>query len=219
MKREFEFTNGQKLEVGTFFCIGQNYAKHAREMGGDVSKDPVVFFKPPAAYIADGETIRTPEFSELVHHEVELVVVIGKDCADVEEANAAEYIAGFAVGIDVTARDVQKKCKDGGKPWATAKGFRTSAPVSKVLPFEVFKDKYADAELKLEIGGKVRQLSSTKYMERSVEQLISYLSKVFTLQAGDAIFTGTPEGVGEIKSGDAITAYLGDAVSLTVLAE
>ncbi len=215
MYPEIKFTNGDKLNIGTMYCIGKNYAKHAAEMGGSVPKDPVVFLKPPAAYVEDGGVITIPEISKNVHHEVELVVAIGKDCVDVEEENVHEFIAGYAVGVDVTLRDIQQDAKDKGKPWTTAKAFRTSAPISQFIPAsQVGKKNLFDIEIK--VNDQLRQKGNTKDMERSVETLISYLSKVFTLRKGDLIFTGTPEGVSQIVSGDTIVASLIGHVDLNV---
>ncbi len=215
MYPKINFTNGDTLDIGTMYCIGKNYAKHAAEMGGTVPKDPVVFLKPPAAFVEDGGTIYIPAISTNVHHEVELVVAISEDCIDVEEAEAGKYIAGYAVGIDVTLRDIQQNAKDNGKPWATAKGFRSSAPISKFIPAEeIGKNNLFDLEIR--VNDKLRQKGKTKDMERSVEKLISYLSKIFTLRKGDLIFTGTPEGVSQISSGDCINASLVGYVDLKV---
>jgi 2-keto-4-pentenoate hydratase/2-oxohepta-3-ene-1,7-dioic acid hydratase in catechol pathway len=205
------------LPGGGFYGIGKNYAKHAREMGGVVPDEPIIFIKPPASYIQNGGTVILPGFSENVHHEVELVVVIGKDCANVSKENALDYVAGYAVGIDVTLRDIQNKAKTAGHPWAVSKGFVTSAPVSEIIPIEQTKDKFFDIELK--VNGEIRQAGTTRVMERSVETLIVYLSKVFTLRTGDAIFTGTPEGVGKILKGDQLHAELKGYVELDVSVE
>lgn len=220
MKKDYflEYLNGENINVGTMFCIGSNYANHIKEMGGVVTSDPTVFIKPAQALIRDNESVVLPDFSENVHHEVELVIVIGKDCFAIEPEDAFNYIGGFAVGIDVTLRDIQNNCKTNGKPWAVAKGFRTSAPISKVVSVsDIGNEKYFD--LKLEINGEIKQSGNTSEMERSVEQLVSYLSKVFSLRAGDVIFTGTPEGVGKINKGDKLKATLSNYVSLEVNVE
>ncbi len=218
MNTGFEFTDGTTLPVGTMYGIGQNYAKHVKEMGGAVPTEPIVFIKPPAAYVADGGIVRLPDFSQNVHHEVELVVVIGKDCEKITVDNAREYIAGFAVGIDVTLRDLQAKAKEKGMPWAVAKGFATSAPVSKVVAINEIKD-YSSFRLSLSVNGVIRQSASTGEMVRNVDMLIAYLSDVFTLRAGDCIFTGTPEGVGQIRKGDRILAELKGYADLNVRVE
>jgi acylpyruvate hydrolase len=219
MRKELEFTNGKKLEIGTIYCLGSNYSKHIKEMGNIVSADPVIFLKPGNAYIKDGESIIPPRFSENVHHEVELVVVIGKDCRKVEEKDALDYVAGYAVGIDATLRDIQNKAKNNGQPWAVAKGFYTSAPISKVIEIEKFGTENVFFDLELKVNGEIKQSSNTKEMERNVAQIISYLSKVFYLEPGDCIFTGTPEGVGRIVPGDSLYASLGGLVELKVIVE
>jgi 2-keto-4-pentenoate hydratase/2-oxohepta-3-ene-1,7-dioic acid hydratase in catechol pathway len=216
MNRNFTFTNGKTLPVGTMYCIGRNYALHAKEMGASVPTDPIVFLKPPAAYVPDGGEIVIPDFSKNVHHELELVVIIGKDCENVLKEDAAEYIAGYAVGIDVTLRDVQAKAKEKGEPWAVAKGFKTSAPISNVIPAEVFKNGIPDFDIELYVNDALRQKGTTADMERSIGELVEYLSKVFTLRAGDCIFTGTPEGVAQLQPGDKLRAEIPWKVSLNI---
>lgn len=206
--KTLKFDDGTELLPGTMYGIGQNYAKHAAEMGSQVSENPTVFIKPPSAYIENEENILLPEFSENVHHEVELVVAIAKDCQNINESEAWEYIAGYAVGIDVTLRDLQSQAKKEGKPWSVAKGFYTSAPISEFVSQSVFDKEIPFFELSLSVNGMIRQSGFTREMERSVGNLMKYLSEVFTLRKGDLIFTGTPEGVGKINSGDIILAEL-----------
>ena len=201
---EWIFTDGTTMPIGTMYCIGRNYAAHAAEMGASVPTDPIVFLKPPSAYAADGSTIALPSFSTNVHHEVELVVVIGPN----------RSIAGYAVGLDLTARDIQAKAKERGEPWATAKSWATSAPVSHVLPAaQVGPGPFTVA---LDVNGKRRQRGSTDQMERSIPMLIDYLDGLFKLREGDCIFTGTPEGVAALHAGDTAVAWLDNVVSLTV---
>lgn len=209
-----KLTDGSEFNTGTSFCVGQNYAKHAAEMGSSISKEPVIFLKPPQALVNSCSTIKLPEYSENVHHEIELVVLIGKDAIDVSENDAKDYIAGYGVGIDLTLRDLQAKAKNEGKPWTTAKAFRDSAPISEFLPADLLADN--NFLLKLLINGEERQNGRTQEMDRTVEQLVSYLSRVFTLKKGDLIFTGTPEGVGQIKSGDKAEAFLNEKLMLTI---
>jgi 2-keto-4-pentenoate hydratase/2-oxohepta-3-ene-1,7-dioic acid hydratase in catechol pathway len=203
----FTFIGGSRLEAGTIYGIGKNYAAHAREMGGEVPSSPMVFLKPPAALLADGGVTFCPTISQNVHHEVEMVVIIGQDCADVPAARAGEYIAGYGLGLDMTLRDIQNEAKTQGSPWAVAKGYRSSAPISDILPASLFAD-IPDFTLRLNVNGVRRQESSTRHMERSVGTLLSYLSRVFTLRKGDCIFTGTPEGVGRVVPGDVLEAEL-----------
>ncbi len=207
-RRDYNFTDGRELTIGTMFCIGRNYSAHAKEMGGEPATDPVVFLKPPQAYLPDGSSLKLPDFSENVHHELELVVVIGRDCSNIGREEAASYIAGFGVGIDFTLRDIQAKAKEKGHPWAVAKGFTGAAPISKIVPFEEIGSADHEFELELKINGEPGQRGNTRDMERQVSVLIEYLSIVFTLRAGDCIFTGTPEGVGQVRSGDHLAAEL-----------
>lgn len=211
----YTFTDGTAMPVGTMYCIGKNYAAHAREMGGEVPGSPVVFLKPPAAYVPQGGVIRIPSFSQLVHHEVEMLVVIGEDCASVAREEAHRYIAGYGIGLDMTLRDVQTEAKKKGEPWAIAKGFVTSAPVSAIIPAAQFGS-IPDFDLTLHVNGQLRQSGTTRDMERPVDMLVEYLSSVFTLRRGDCIFTGTPEGVGAVHSGDVLRAELIGSVALEV---
>lgn len=213
-----KLTDGNTYNIGTMFCIGQNYAKHIVEMGAKKSTEPVVFIKPPQALLNNGEILKLPTFSNNVHHEVELVVLIGQDCYNIEVDEANKYIAGYGIGLDITARDIQEGAKKLGKPWALAKSFRHSAPVSDFIPAkEVINN--SNFDLKLFINNKLVQSGNTSDMERSIEELISYLSKIYSLKKGDVIFTGTPEGVGQIKSNDILEAKLNDTISLKINVE
>ncbi|MCX7908610.1 MAG: fumarylacetoacetate hydrolase family protein [Ignavibacteria bacterium] len=215
MKRYLNFLDGRKCELSNIYAVASNYKKHADEMGTTIPDEPTIFLKPTSAYISDGGTILLPKFSNEIHHEVELVVVIGKDGNNVSEEDAVNYIAGYAVGIDVTLRDTQTKAKKEGKPWGIAKGFYTSAPISSIVPATEFNGNIPDFDLLLKVNGEIRQSANTRMMERSVAQLVSFISKVFSLNEGDCIFTGTPEGVGKIQDGDTIFAELVGFVSLT----
>lgn len=201
-----------ELTVNSIFCIGRNYAKHAEELKNLVPEKPMVFLKPVSALIFDGESIIIPEQSKEVHHEVELVVAIGKTGNNIPESQALSYIKGYGIGIDVTARDIQQVAKEKSHPWSVAKGFDTFAPLSRFIMSSEIKDPQ-DLELKIEVNEEVRQHGNTCDMIFPVKTLISYLSTVFTLNPGDLIFTGTPEGVSPIKSGDRIKATLGDRLA------
>lgn len=209
LSNQFNFKNNKNITVGTFFGIGQNYSKHALEMGSQVSKEPTIFTKPPQAYLNTKESFILPKISTNVHYEVELVVVISKDCLNIQPEHSKEFIAGYGVGIDFTLRDLQKQAKDKGKPWSVAKGFLGSAAVSEILEYDNSID-FNSFFLELQVNGEQKQHSPTAEMDKSVEFLISYLSNIFGLRKGDAIFTGTPEGVGPIISGDKVTALLKD---------
>ncbi|MCX6156134.1 MAG: fumarylacetoacetate hydrolase family protein [Candidatus Kapabacteria bacterium] len=219
MKTKFNFLNGEEIEARTLYGIGSNYSKHAMEMGGVVPSEPVIFIKPAVALIGDNEKINIPDFSQNVHHELELIVIIGIDCSNIDRTEAHKYIAGYGVGLDITLRDIQNKAKTEGKPWAVCKGFRTSAPVSAIVPVSHLSDPLSNFEINLWVNGELRQTGLTAEMERPVDLLIEYLSKVFSLRRGDCIFTGTPEGVGRIISGDTLKAELRGYVSLNVSVE
>lgn len=214
MINSIKLTNEIEYPAGTCFCVGQNYAKHAAEMGSQVSSEPVIFLKPSQALVESGSTIELPNFSKNIHYEVELVVLIGRDAIDIDEKEACNYIAGYGIGIDLTLRDLQADAKSKGKPWTTAKGFRDSAPISDFIPKNKNIDNFFNIELKL--NNETVQKSNTKEMNFSVEYLVSYLSKIFTLRKGDLIFTGTPEGVGSVKSGDTAEAYLNEEKMLLI---
>ncbi len=208
--------NGESFPIGNLYCIGRNYSEHAREMGASITTDPLVFLKPSSALVPSGETVFLPTFSSLVHYEVELVVLISKDAVRISEAQASDHILGFAVGIDFTLRDIQEQAKKAGTPWALAKGFLGSAPISPYVPFAECPD-MESLEISLSINGTQKQHGLAKEMEHSVPALISYLSRVFGLRRGDCIFTGTPKGVGPVESGDKLEAKLSNQASLSIV--
>ncbi|MGD8426434.1 MAG: fumarylacetoacetate hydrolase family protein [Balneolaceae bacterium] len=200
------------LKIGTIFCIGRNYVEHAHELGSDVPEKPMIFLKPVSSIIFDGGIIQLPPQSSNVHHEVELVVAIGKTGKNIPETNALEHIAGYGVGIDITARDIQQQAKENRHPWAVAKGFDTFAPLGNFVSVEKIPDPQ-NIDLSISVNGKERQHDNTGLMIFPVARLVSYLSGIFTLNPGDLIFTGTPKGVSPIKSGDKIEATLGNSLS------
>ena len=200
------------LQYGSVYCIGRNYVEHIHEMKSEKTTDPVVFLKPRSSIIHDGGTITIPEKSNNVHHEIELVILVGEKISNISAEHAASAIRGFGVGIDVTARDIQSDAKSKGLPWSLAKGFDTFAPVGNLLPFEDSVD-LQNLKLRLKVNGEVRQDDSTTKMIFPVDELISYLSHNFTLYPGDLIFTGTPKGVSKLSSGDQVEAILDDNLS------
>lgn len=193
--------------VNTVFCIGRNYAAHAAELGNVMEEEPVVFLKPTAALLADGQPLRLPAFSSEVHYECELLVLVGRDADNVSVDEALKYVAGYGVGLDLTARDVQNEVKAKGLPWTKAKGFRGAACVSAFVPASVL-DPLA-ARFTLHVNGELRQQGDTTLMRFSVPYLVSYLSQVYGLRAGDIIYTGTPAGVGRLHGGDRLALDLG----------
>lgn len=206
------------LEINTLFCIGRNYVEHIRELNNEQPDEPVVFFKPITSILQDGGIVQLPKQSSDVHHEVELVAAIAKKGKNILRDHALDHIAGYGIGLDLTARDLQIKAKEARHPWAVAKGFDTFAPISSFVDASNIPDPQ-DLELKLEVNNEVRQQENTRLMIFPVAELVSYLSNVFTLHPGDLIFTGTPAGVSAIKKGDHIRATLGDnlcTLSITV---
>jgi 2-keto-4-pentenoate hydratase/2-oxohepta-3-ene-1,7-dioic acid hydratase in catechol pathway len=190
-------------------CIGRNYAEHAKEMNAPVPAEPVVFLKPETALLQKNLPFYYPEFSNDIHHEVELVLKISKMGRHIEPQFASRYYDEIGIGIDFTARDIQAKCKEKGLPWEKAKAFDHSAPIGKFLPKTRFP-LMDDIRFHLDVNGKKVQQGTTEDLLFSFDNLIAYVSKFFTLKKGDLIYTGTPEGVGPVKIGDRLEAYIGD---------
>lgn len=209
---------GERILVGKIVAVGRNYADHNVEMGTEAKVPPVVFLKPTTALVHDGGVVRPPQGAGSVHHEVELVVVIGKDGRGIAEKDALDHVFGYAVGLDLTLRDVQSSAKAKGEPWDLAKGFDGSAPVSLVVPRDRVPDPSA-LELTLDVNGARRQTGSTSQMLRGVASLVAFTSTWMTLRRGDLVFTGTPAGVGPIVPGDRLEAGLTGLVSLAVTVE
>tara|TARA_R110002124_G_scaffold287346_1_gene473482 strand:- start:33774 stop:34427 length:654 start_codon:yes stop_codon:yes gene_type:complete len=207
---------GLDLAIKSIYCIGRNYAEHAKELNNPLPTSPIVFLKPQSSICFDDDEIIIPTQSSDVHHEVELVIAISKKGKNITESDAIEHIEGIGIGIDFTARDIQQKAKEAGHPWSVAKGFDTFAPISRFVPVNKNID-LENIDLELSVNGVKRQSGNSSQMIFSIASLISYLSEIFTLYPGDLIFTGTPSGVSSIQSGDRITASLGkNLTSLTV---
>jgi 2-keto-4-pentenoate hydratase/2-oxohepta-3-ene-1,7-dioic acid hydratase in catechol pathway len=212
----YRFQNYSKqVRIGKIICLARTYREHAKEMKTTVTEDPLLFLKPDTSVIFNHGTILIPSKSHCLHHEVELGVVIEKNGKYISQERAMDYVLGYLVALDITARDLQSEAKKNGWPWAIAKGFDTFAPLSDVVLKErVPNPKNLDLELK--IKGAIKQKANTNQMIYSVEQIISFISEIMTLERGDLILTGTPEGVGEIKESDVLEARLGSLCSLTV---
>ncbi|HUN65665.1 MAG TPA: fumarylacetoacetate hydrolase family protein [Bacteroidota bacterium] len=204
----------ESLQITKIYCLGRNYAEHAKEMNSDVPSNPVVFLKPATALLQDGAPIIRPRISHLLHHEVELYVAIGKGGKHISSNEARNHILGYGICLDMTLRDLQNASKKDGQPWTIAKGFDTSAPVSPIIPAREIEDPHA-LEIRCSVNGKLRQKSSTGKMIFRIDELIAFISSIFTLEPGDLIFTGTPEGVGEVREGDTVTAELTGHISIT----
>lgn len=208
-------TANETVTITKILCIGRNYAKHAAEMKSDVPDEPLVFLKPPSALIGDEETVMLPTVSNDVHHEVELVAVIGKGGKNVSQAQALEHVDAYAVGLDMTARDLQGEAKKGGRPWSVAKGFDTFAPLGPLTSADAVSDPQ-DLAIRLTVNGETRQDAHTRDMIFPVAELVAYCSRIFTLKPGDLIYTGTPEGVGPVHDGDRLEATVSGLPPLRV---
>lgn len=188
------------------FCIGRNYVDHAAEMKSKVPTKPMVFMKPPTALLIKNRPFYYPDFSKNIHYEAEIVLKIGKNGRSVDPKYADSYIESIAFGLDMTARDIQAQCKEKGHPWEIAKGFDRSAPISTFIDLPAH---WQDGiKFELTQNDAVVQSGNTKNLVFSFGILISYISKFFTLQTGDYIFTGTPAGVGPIAIGDVLKGYI-----------
>jgi len=195
------------------FCIGRNYVEHAAEMKSEVPDKPVWFMKPQTAIINKNQPFYYPDFSNEIHHEVEIVVKIKKAGKHIQEKFAHLYYDEISIGLDLTARDLQAEAKKKGLPWEIAKAFDGSAPLGKFVNLSEFDD-IQNIDFKLLKNDEIIQASNTKNMIFSVDKLISYVSQFVSLKIGDLIFTGTPKGVGPVKIGDKLEAYLGEKLLL-----
>jgi 2-keto-4-pentenoate hydratase/2-oxohepta-3-ene-1,7-dioic acid hydratase in catechol pathway len=205
----------EKVNIGKVVCLARTYKKHAREMNTEVTKDPLLFLKPASSVIFNNESIFIPKMSNCLHHEVELGIVIGKKCKNIKQEEALDYVLGYLIALDITARDIQSEAKKNGWPWTISKGFDTFLPISEVVLKENVSNPN-NLEISLKVNGKMKQNSNTKNMIYSIERIIKFISNIMTLERGDLIITGTPEGVEEIVEGDLLEADLGDLSSLKV---
>jgi len=207
-----------RFPVRRIYCVGRNYAEHAKEMGFTGREPPFFFMKPADAVlpVAQGETGRMPypTLTANLHHEIELVVAIGKGGANIKAQDAMQHIWGYAVGLDMTRRDLQNDMKKQGRPWCIGKGFEASAPIGPITPVAQAGD-VEKAAIWLQVNGADRQRSNVDQLIWNIAETIEHLSAAWTLQPGDLIFTGTPEGVGAVVKGETIT---GNVEGLTPIA-
>lgn len=208
--------------VRRIYCVARNYAEHAREMGGSGREAPFFFMKPadavvPVAAGASARVAYPPKTADL-HHEIEMVVAIGKSGRDIAAADAPAHVFGYAVGLDMTRRDLQAELKKQGRPWDIAKGFDQSAPIGAIHPAAVVGHPAAGA-IRLEVNGVERQRGDLADMIWSVPEIVAILSGYFELQAGDLIFTGTPAGVGAVARGDRLSGSVAGVGELAVTIE
>jgi fumarylpyruvate hydrolase len=195
---------GGLFPVRRIFCVGRNYAEHAREMGGDPSREPPFFFcKPADAILTNGADMPYPPGTADLHHEMELTVVLAKGGVNIAESEALAHVFGYAASLDMTRRDLQGEAKKMGRPWDMAKGFDASAPIGEIMPAAQFGHP-ASGLIELRVNGAVRQSSDIAKMIWNIPETIAYISRLVTLQPGDLIMTGTPEGVGACERGDVL---------------
>ncbi len=205
--------SSKEIEIGKIVCVGRNYAEHAKELGNEVPEKPVIFLKPASAVIFSGDKIIYPSFSNEMHHETELVLLIGKKIKNGNEAESEEAIEGYGVGLDMTLRDIQSELKKKGHPWTIAKCFDTSAVLSEFILKKDYK-LTLDEEISLFINGEMRQKEKLNMMLFSPVKIVQYISSLMTLAEGDLIFTGTPKGVSKVEKGDKLNAKISGMVEL-----
>ncbi|MFP4018456.1 MAG: fumarylacetoacetate hydrolase family protein [Bacteroidales bacterium] len=186
-------------------CIGRNYAEHASELGNAVPEKPIFFFKPDTSIIRKNRPFFYPDFSDEIHYETEIVLKISRLGKNIQKKYASRYFDELTVGIDFTARDLQREAKEKGHPWEIAKAFEGSAPIGKFVNIKKFQD-INNLDFQLKVNDQIAQQGNTKDLIFSFDHLISYVSKFITLKIGDLLFTGTPAGVGPVAIGDRLTA-------------
>jgi len=205
-----------RFPVGRIYCVGRNYAEHAREMGHDPDREPPFFFMKPAnSIVQNGSTIAYPVKTKDVHHEIEMVVAIGKGGKDIPVEKALDHVWGYGVGLDMTRRDVQGEAKKMGRPWEMGKAFDESAPCTALKPASAIGHP-AKGAIWLKVNGQVKQQGDLSQQIWNVQEQIAYLSGMITLQPGDLIFTGTPAGVGPVKSGDKLEGHVDGVGDLAI---
>jgi fumarylpyruvate hydrolase len=213
------FGSALRFPVHRIYCVGRNYEEHAKEMGFSGREAPFFFMKPADALVVvkPGETgnMPYPTLTRNLHHEIELVVALGKGGKNIAAADAHKHIFGYAVGLDMTRRDLQNEMKKLGRPWSISKGFDHSAPIGVITAAADAPD-IASAEILLEVNGEQRQRSQIAKLIWNISEVIEHLSAAWELQSGDLIYTGTPEGVGAVVSGDSMSAGVTGLQSITV---
>lgn len=204
---QYQYPSAADLQTRRVFCVGKNYAEHVREMGGPATGGRcVIFMKPPSSLVAAGQTVHLPHGQGSVHHEVELLIAIGRGGHEIARGEALAHVGAVGLGVDLTLRDLQSQMKERGLPWEVSKAFEQSGLVGALRPYTSDLN-LADLDLRLSINGEPRQEGNTRDMIFPVDQIISILSETWQLRPGDLIFTGTPSGVGPVESGDTLTVH------------
>ena len=205
-----------RFPVGRIFCVGRNYAEHAREMGHDPDREPPFFFmKAPSSIVPSGSTVDYPVATKDVHHEIEMVVAIGKGGKHIPVDKALDHVWGYGVGLDITRRDIQGEAKKMGRPWEMGKSFDQSAPCSALRPATEIGHP-AKGAIRVKVNGEIKQQGDLSQQIWSVPEQIAYLSGLVTLQPGDLIFSGTPSGVGPVNKGDKLEGHVDGVGELTI---
>jgi fumarylpyruvate hydrolase len=200
--------DSKRFAVNRIYCVGRNYADHAREMGHDPDREPPFFFmKPATAIVTDGKNMAYPSLSNDVHHEIEMVVALGKGGANIHADRALDHVWGYGVGLDMTRRDLQGEAKKMGRPWDTGKAFDQSAPCSALVPVSQCGH-LTKGRIHLKVNGQIKQDGDLAMMIWNVPDTIAYLSTLFTLMPGDLIFSGTPAGVAAVARGDVLEGHV-----------
>jgi fumarylpyruvate hydrolase len=207
---------GERFPVRRIFCVGRNYADHAREMGKDPDREPPFFFTKPAdAVVDDDTTVPYPPLTKNLHHEVEAVVAIGTDGSDIAPADAGRHVFGYGVGVDLTRRDLQAQARDMGRPWDWAKAFDHSAPCGPLLPADG-STVLEKGSVSLHVNGELRQTGDISDMIWGIADIVALCSRSMRLKRGDLIFTGTPAGVGAVNVGDTLVGRVDGLPSLAI---
>jgi 5-carboxymethyl-2-hydroxymuconate isomerase len=197
------------IRVGKIICVGQNYMRHIEELNSIRSKDPLIFMKPSTAILPEGKEINLPDFSNDVHHETELALLIGKETKNISREQWKDHVSGVGIALDLTLRDLQNEAKKNGHPWTICKGFDGSCPISTFTPLEKIAD-IQKLNIQLFVNDTLRQDGFTGDMIWQIGELLAFISKIFTLEPGDIILTGTPEGVGKLNHGDHLRASISE---------
>jgi fumarylpyruvate hydrolase len=209
--------SNKTFPVGRIYCVGRNYAEHAREMGHDPEREPPFFFMKPAdALVQNGATIPFPRMTKDLHHEIELVVAIGRGGADIPVEEALGHVFGYAVGLDMTRRDLQGEAKKMGRPWEMGKAFDHSAPCTAIAPAAMIGHPERGA-IWLKVNGRTVQQGDLSEMIWKVPEVIAHLSRLVTLKPGDLVMTGTPAGVGPVRPGDRLEGHVDGVGDLRVI--
>lgn len=199
--------SNEQVPIGKIVCVGRNYAEHAKELGNEIPEFPIIFLKPASNVIFSNEPVVHPSYSNNLHHEVELVLYIGEDAKNANDEVAEKAIHGYTIGLDMTLRDLQNEFRKKGEPWTLSKCFDTAAVLSEVVLKKDYKLR-GDERISLSVNGTVRQNSTLNKMLFSPVEIVKYISARMTLERGDLIFTGTPEGVGRVVPDDKLVGAL-----------